>query len=100
VSASHAVDAEVRLFDHLFAVENPQDTSEGETWTDFINPNSMIVKNAKLEPSLKGATPESRYQFMRLGYFCLDSKDSSPENLVFNRTVELKDTWGKIQKKS
>ncbi|MCX6634867.1 MAG: glutamine--tRNA ligase, partial [Acidobacteria bacterium] len=98
VSAAHAVDAEVRLYDHLFSRENPGDDSEGLDFTAYLNPNSLeVVSNCKLEPSLAGAPPGSRYQFERLGYFCVD-KDSTPENLVFNRTVALRDTWAKIEK--
>jgi glutaminyl-tRNA synthetase len=98
VSAAHAIDAEVRLYDHLFSRENPGDDSEGLDFTAYLNPNSLeVVTNCKLEPSLAGAPPGSRYQFERLGYFCVD-KDSSPERLVFNRTVALRDTWAKIEK--
>jgi glutaminyl-tRNA synthetase len=98
VSAAHAVDAEVRLYDHLFSRENPGDDSEGLDFTAYLNPNSLeVVRNCKLEPSLAGAPPGSRYQFERLGYFCVD-KDSTPENLAFNRTVALRDTWARIEK--
>ncbi len=99
VSVAHAVDAEVRLFDNLFTLENPAAVPEGQNWMDFVNPNSLVKKQAKLEPMLGEATLTDRYQFMRLGYFCLDSEDSKPGNLVFNRTVELKDSWGKSQAK-
>ena len=99
VSAEHAVDAEVRLYDHLFEVENPADVPEGKDWKDFLNPNSLItVSDAKLEPSLKDLDVGDRVQFERLGYFCVD-KDTTPENLVYNRTVTLKDTWAKMKKK-
>lgn len=94
VSAAHAVDAEVRLFDNLFTLENPAAVPEGKDWRDFLNPNSLTIKQAKLEPMLANAKMEDRFQFMRLGYFCLD-KESAPGKLVFNRTVELKDSWGK-----
>ena len=98
VSAAHAIDAEVRLYDNLFARENPGDESEGLDFTAYLNPNSLEVLTAcKLEPSLRGAAPGSRYQFERLGYFCVDP-DSTPEKLVFNRTVALRDTWAKIEK--
>jgi glutaminyl-tRNA synthetase len=98
VSAAHAVDAEVRLYDHLFSRENPGDDSEGLDFTAYLNPNSLeVVSNCKLEPSLAGAPPGSRWQFERLGYFCVD-KDSTPANLVFNRTVALRDTWARIEK--
>jgi glutaminyl-tRNA synthetase len=98
VSAAHAVDAEVRLYDHLFTRENPGDDSEGLDFTAYLNPDSLeVLTGCKLEPSLGGAAPGSRYQFERLGYFCADP-DSKPEGLVFNRTVALRDTWAKIEK--
>jgi len=94
VSAAHAVDAEVRLYDRLFTIEDPS----GENWRDFINPNSLeVLKNCKVEPSLAKAKPQDRFQFERLGYFCVDD-DSRDGNLVFNRTVTLRDTWAKIEK--
>lgn len=97
VSASHAVDAEVRLYDMLFKVENPDEFPEGGDYKGNINPESVtILQNCKLEPSLKLAMPGDRFQFMRMGYFCADSKDSKPGNPVFNKTVGLKDTWAKI----
>jgi len=97
VSAAHAIDAEVRLYDKLFLVENPEDVPEGKDFKDNLNPESLIVlKNCKLEPSLKDASVGKSYQFLRMGYFCLDSVDSKPDSLVFNRTVGLKDTWAKI----
>lgn len=97
VSAKHCFDAEVRLYDRLFTVENP---GELENWLDTINPNSLeIIPNAKLEPFLKSAKPLDKFQFERLGYFCVDPKFSNNKKLVFNRTVTLKDTWAKkIQK--
>jgi len=99
VSARHAVDAQVRLYDHLFTKENPNELEEGKDFTAYLNPGSLEVLNGcKLEPSLANAAPASRCQFERLGYFCVDSKDSSPESLVFNRTVTLRDTWAKILK--
>jgi glutaminyl-tRNA synthetase len=99
VSAKHAASAEVRLYDHLFGKENPNEVEDGKDFTDVINPKSLeILKNCKLEPSLANATPESRFQFERLGYFCVDAKDSNAENPVFNRTVTLRDTWAKILK--
>jgi glutaminyl-tRNA synthetase len=98
VSAAHAVDAEVRLYEHLFTKENPADTPEGGDWHDNLNPDSLkILENCKVEPSLKSAVPGGRFQFERKGYFAADP-DSTPENLVFNRTATLKDTWAKIQK--
>jgi len=100
VSASHAVDAEVRLYETLFNRENPDDVAEGGDFTDNLNPNSLeVLANCKLEPSLAGAAPGSRYQFERLGYFCLD-RDSTPQKLVLNRTVALRDAWAKIEKKT
>ena len=94
VSASHAVGAEVRLYDRLFTVEDPG----GENWREFINPHSLDVLNqCKVEPSLTSAKPQERFQFERLGYFCVDD-DSREGNLVFNRTVTLRDTWAKIEK--
>ena len=99
VSAEHAIDAEVRVYDTLFTRENPNEVEEGQEFTSNLNPKSLEVLTGKLEPSLANAMPGSRYQFERLGYFCAD-KDSVPEKLVFNRTVALRDTWGKIEKKS
>jgi glutaminyl-tRNA synthetase len=99
VSAAHAFDAEVRLYDNLFRVENPSDVPEGQDWTVNLNPNSLEVVTAKVEPALQGAAPMARYQFERLGYFCVD-KASQPGQPVFNRTVTLRDTWAKIEKKS
>ena len=98
VSAAHALHAEVRLYDRLFTVENP--LGESGDFKDTINPNSLqVITNAVVEPSLKQATAENRYQFIRKGYFCLD-KDSTAEKLVFNRTVTLKDAWAKEVKKN
>jgi len=99
VSAKHAVDADVRLYEHLFAKENPTETKGNQQWLDNLNPNSLsVLSECKLEPSLAGATPGTHYQFERKGYFCVDV-DSKREKLVFNRTVTLRDTWAKIQKK-
>ncbi len=99
VSAEHAVDAKVRLYDRLFTKENPDEKEEGKTFKDFINPDSLkILTDCKLEPSLSDAAPEDFYQFERLGYFCADSKESSADHLVFNRTVTLRDTWAKLAK--
>ncbi|MCL4840542.1 MAG: glutamine--tRNA ligase/YqeY domain fusion protein [Bryobacteraceae bacterium] len=98
VSATHAVEAEVRLYDNLFQVENPNEAPEGGDWMDNLNPASLVtVQDAKLEPSLAAAAPGGLYQFERLGYFCVD-KDSTPGRPVFNRTVGLRDTWAKIEK--
>jgi len=100
VSAEHAVDGEVRLYDRLFNKENPDEKIEGKTFKDFINPDSLtILKGCKLEPGLAGAAPGSLYQFERLGYFCADAKTCGPDHLVFNRTVTLRDAWAKISKK-
>jgi glutaminyl-tRNA synthetase len=100
VSAAHAIDAEVRLYDHLFTVPNPGDESDGKTFRDYLNPNSLeVLKNCKVEPELASAAPGSRYQFLRMGYFCVDTVDTKENNLVFNRTVSLKDTWAKIAAK-
>ena len=98
VSAEHALEAEVRLYDHLFNKEDPMDVEEGTDFRASLNPNSLeILTSCRVEPILAGAPPGSRYQFERLGYFCVDP-DSSPEKLVFNRAVSLRDTWSKIQK--
>ncbi|MBX6380237.1 MAG: glutamine--tRNA ligase/YqeY domain fusion protein [Thermoflavifilum aggregans] len=97
VSVPHAIPVEVRLYDRLFAVENP-DEQPGE-FTDYINPHSLqIIPRALAEPSLAKARPEDRFQFLRKGYFCVDP-DSTTDHLVFNRTVTLKDTWAKEMKK-
>jgi glutaminyl-tRNA synthetase len=99
VSAAHAVDAEVRLYETLFNREDPNEVAEGGEFTDNLNPNSLeVLAGCKLEPSLAGAASGSSYQFERLGYFCVDP-DSTPEKMVFNRTVALRDTWAKIEKK-
>ena len=98
VSAAHAVDAEVRLYDRLFTVSNPSDETGVENFTDNVNPNSIVVMpNAKLESGLGDAKAGDKFQFMRQGYFCVD-KDSTADKLVFNRTVGLKDSWSKINK--
>lgn len=99
VSAAHAVDAEVRLYDRLFAVSNPSDESNVSDFTEHLNPSSeVIMPNAKLESGLAGAKPGDTFQFMRHGYFCVD-RDSEKGKLVFNRTVGLKDSWSKISNK-
>src|ERR1700722_7081159 len=99
VSAAHAVDAEVRMYEHLFTKENPADVEEGHDVLENLNPNSLeVITDAKIEPSLADAATGSRYQFERLGYFCADP-DSKPGKLVFNRTVALKDTWARVEKK-
>jgi glutaminyl-tRNA synthetase len=99
VSAEHAVDGEVRLYDRLFTKENPDQKVKGKTFKDFINPDSLkVLTGCKLEPSLAGAAPKRFFQFERLGYFCVDSKESTTDHLVFNRTVTLRDVWAKIKK--
>jgi glutaminyl-tRNA synthetase len=92
VSATHAIDAEVRLYDRLFNVAEPD---AGGDFKSHLNPHSLDIVTAKLEPSLAAATPDQRYQFERLGYFALDPQDSAPDRLVFNRTISLKDSWSK-----
>jgi glutaminyl-tRNA synthetase len=100
VSAAHAISAEIRLYDKLFSKPDPNDFEEGQDILDNLNPNSLeILTSAKLEPSLATAKLEDRFQFERVGYFCLDP-DSAAEKLVFNRTLPLKDSWAKIEKKS
>jgi glutaminyl-tRNA synthetase len=100
VSAAHAIDAEVRLYDNLFTKEDPSQVEEGQDFTANLNPHSLeVLRDCKLESSLASAAVGSRYQFERLGYFCVDP-DSRPGKPVFNRTVALKDTWAKIEKKA
>jgi glutaminyl-tRNA synthetase len=94
VSAKHALDTEVRLYDRLFLKENPDDVEEGQDYTDSLNPDSFKTIQGKLEPFVKKANPGDKFQFERLGYFCVD-KDSGQNKLVFNRTVTLKDSWAK-----
>ncbi len=99
VSAGHALEAEVRLYDHLFIKPEPEDEAAGSDFTVNVNSNSLeTLRSCRVEPSLAGAAPRSRYQFERLGYFCFDP-DSSEKGMVFNRTVTLRDTWAKIEKK-
>jgi glutaminyl-tRNA synthetase len=100
VSAAHAVEAEVRIYENLFSKEDPGKVEEGQDFLSNLNPNSLEVLNdAKVEPSLANALASTRYQFERLGYFCVDP-DSKPGKPVFNRTVALKDTWAKVEKKA
>ena len=100
VSAAHAVDAEVRLYETLFSKEDPSQVEPGKDFASNLNPNSLeTVSHARLEPSLANAAPGSRFQFERLGYFSADP-DSTPGRPVFNRTVALKDTWDKIEKRA
>jgi glutaminyl-tRNA synthetase len=94
VSAAHAIPATVRLYDRLFRVPDPAG-AEGD-FASLLNPGSLDVVSAYVEPGLAGAAPERRYQFERIGYFCVDMKDSLPERPVFNRIVSLRDSWAKI----
>lgn len=97
VSAEHAIDAEVRLYDRLFNVENPSDESKVGSFTENLNPDSVeVLKNCKLESNLKDSKPGDSFQFMRLGYFCVDT-ESTDEKLIFNRAVGLKDSWAKMK---
>ena len=99
VSAQHAIEAPVRLYDHLFAKADPMEVEEGGTFLENLNPNSLVeLKGARLEPGLRQAEPGQRFQFERNGYFCVDTKDSLDGSPVFNRTVSLRDSWAKIQK--
>ncbi len=99
VSAPHAFDAEVRRYDHLFAKDYPEEEHKKD-YTELLNPGSLeTLTGCKLEPSLSKAEAGERFQFMRLGYFCVDTKDSAPGRPVFNRTVTLRDAWAKIKKK-
>ena len=97
VSAAQAIDAEVRLYDRLFTVEEPD--GEGRDFKQFLNPNSLEIISAKVEPSLGDAEPARRYQFERMAYVCLD-RDSKSGALIFNRTITLKDAWAKEQQKA
>ncbi|NDD64339.1 MAG: glutamine--tRNA ligase, partial [Acidobacteria bacterium] len=100
VSAAHAVDAEVRLYDTLFAKEDPNEAEDGQDFTANLNPGSLqVLTGCKVEPGLRDAVPGTRYQFERMGYFCVD-RDSRSGRPVFNRTITLKDTWAKIEQKS
>ena len=99
VSAAHSLQVEVRLYDRLFVKENPEEG--GADFREALNPDSLVtLTSCRVEPSLKGAEPGSRYQFERQGYFCVDSVDSTPEALVFNRTVTLRDSWARIEKQN
>ncbi len=100
VSADHAIDAQVRLYDRLFSVEHPDKVEEGEDFTSHLNPDSLeIIEHAKVEPSLLGVKAGERFQFERVGYFCVD-KDTTPEKPVFNRIVSLRDSWARITRNS
>ncbi|NQU13853.1 MAG: glutamine--tRNA ligase/YqeY domain fusion protein [Desulfobacteraceae bacterium] len=99
VSASHSLKAEVRIYDHLFTKEHPTDDKEASDFKTHLNPNSLeTLSSCRVEPGLRDAPPGSRFQFERLGYFCVDSVDSTDAGLIFNRTVSLRDAWAKIQK--
>ena len=101
VSTAHAIAAEVRLYDHLFTKEDPDDLPEGVDWKTSLNPRSVeILPECRIEPCLASATPGSIYQFERLGYFCVDAAESSRQRLLFNRTITLRDTWAKIERGS
>jgi glutaminyl-tRNA synthetase len=96
VSAAHARDAEVRLYDRLFSVPDPHDADEGRDWKSYLNPDSLtVLQGCKLEPGTAEAPALSRFQFERLGYFCVDP-DATPARPVFNRTVPLRDTWARL----
>ena len=97
VSATEGIPAEVRLYDRLFAVPDPENVAEGEDFTVNLNPDSLEAVTAIVEPSLESAKPGDTFQFMRSGYFTVDPVDARPDHLVFNRTVTLKDTWSKQQ---
>jgi glutaminyl-tRNA synthetase len=98
VSARHALDGEVRLYDRLFHSAEPEKVAEGDDFMVNLNPDSLtVLSDCKLEPSLSAAKAEDRYQFERLGYFCADRNDHTEERPVFNRTVSLRDSWAKIQ---
>jgi glutaminyl-tRNA synthetase len=97
VCAKNALDAEARMYDHLFTKEDPDDVAEGKYFTEYLNPNSLtVLSNCKVEPYLKDAKALSRWQFERMGYFCVDT-DSTSGKLIFNRTATLRDEWAKIQ---
>jgi glutaminyl-tRNA synthetase len=98
VSVSHALKIEARLYDRLFTVPEPDNVEEGKSFLDYLNPNSLVVVEGYAEPSLQNAQIEEKFQFERVGYFCVD-KDSTPQRKVFNRTVTLKDSWAKLQNK-
>ena len=99
VSAPHAVEAEVRMYNQLFLVPNPGEEKEGQNFLSYLNPDSLeVLTSCRVEPSLVEAAPESRFQFLRQGYFCVDT-ESKRDRLIFNRTVTLRDTWAKIEKK-
>jgi glutaminyl-tRNA synthetase len=99
VSAAHALPAEVRIYDNLFSKEDPNEVAEGQDFTDNLNPDSLqVLHDCKIEPSVRDAEPGTQYQFERLGYYCVDRH--SAEKVVFNRTIGLRDTWAKIEKRA
>ncbi len=99
VSAAHSLKAEVRLYNHLFTKAEPDNVEDGSDFKTYLNPSSLeTLTSCRVEPSVRKTKPGSRYQFLRQGYFCVDSIDSSPNSLVFNRTATLRDTWAKIEK--
>jgi glutaminyl-tRNA synthetase len=98
VSAANALQADIRLYDRLFKVEDPGNFTNGNDFENVLNPDSLRILSGYVEPGLATAAPASRYQFERLGYFCVDTRDSSPERPVFNRTIALRDSWSKIEK--
>ena len=101
VNAQESVRATVNLYDHLFRTTDPEDVPEGGHWHDNLNPDSLeVLTTCQLEPSLANAEPGERFQFERLGYFCVDCVDSTPGVLVFNRTATLRDTWAKLEARS
>ena len=97
VSVKHAITAEIRMYDRLFMVESPDNAEEGKTYKDFLNPDSLEIKTGFIEPSVRNAIPGQKYQFERLGYYSVDY-DSTPDKLVFNCVVPLKDSWSKKEK--
>ena len=100
MSAAHAIGAEVRLYDRLFLVEDPERVPDGKTFLDNLNPHSLeTLRDCRVEPSLAAAAPGARFQFERVGYFAVDP-DSRPGALVFNRTVSLRDTWARIEQRA
>ena len=100
VSAPHSIEAEIRLYDHLFTAERPEDPQDKTNYLEYLNSNSLeTLTSCRIEPSLADAHPGSKYQFERQGYFCVDTVDSSPMHMVFNRTVPLRDSWARIQRR-
>ena len=99
VSVQHAIEAEIRLYDRLFLNEDPTEVQEGQTFVDNLNPDSLKTVKGFTEPHARGAKPFDKFQFERLGYFCVDP-DSDSGRLIFNRTVALRDSWAKISSKS